>query len=233
LAARTHPSPARAGKTPAERVRPMLKPQLAAALARSLDALGARSKAVPTIRAELERAYTEPQRHYHTLDHVEQCLAWLDWCWALAAEPHELAIALWFHDAIYDPRSAANEARSAAYARTSLMVAGVPEARIERIEAMIVATGEHASAEADLGLLVDIDLAILGASPEAFARFEQQIRAEYAHVSSADYARGRSQVLRQLGARDPLYVTPFMRGELEDQARRNLHQALQQLAVAP
>ena len=53
---------------------------------------------------ELERAYGEPHRRYHTRRHIEQCLALLDEVPDLTdAERQILAYAIWWHDAAYDP----------------------------------------------------------------------------------------------------------------------------------
>ncbi len=176
--------------------------------------------------AELEKAYGEAHRHYHTLEHVAQCLAWLDWCWGLAERPQELGLALWFHDCVYDPARNDNEARSAAVARQRLAAWGAPAEVLARIEALILATAGHAASEGDVGLLLDIDLAILGAEPRAFARFEAQVREEYRAVPEPAYALGRARVLRGLCARTPFYSTPFLRAELEERAQANLERAL-------
>ena len=63
---------------------------------------------------QLLQAYSEPQRHYHTLQHLAECLQLQSESAHLAQHPAEIAIALWFHDAVYDVKAHDNEARSAA-----------------------------------------------------------------------------------------------------------------------
>jgi hypothetical protein len=43
---------------------------------------------------ELVARYREPHRRYHTLAHVDRCLAWLDWFSGSAERPHEVELAL-------------------------------------------------------------------------------------------------------------------------------------------
>src|SRR5688572_5335606 len=96
--------------------------------------------------AALVDSLGEPHRHYHTLAHVEACLGWLAWFGVAAARRAEVELALWFHDAIYDPRRADNERRSAALAGEHLGGLGVPEVVIRRVAGLVLATEHGAGA---------------------------------------------------------------------------------------
>ena len=179
----------------------------------------------------LVKAWREPHRHYHSLDHLEACLAEFDAVRDLAQRPAEVELALWFHDAVYSPRSDDNEAKSAAWARRVLRAAVVPDTVAERIESYVLATREHAEgAQGDAALVVDVDLAVLGRSPEAYARYAQAVRAEFRWVPGFLYRRGRRQVLEKLLKRSHLYSTAEFRGRYETLARANLEQELATLA---
>ncbi|MBO9514847.1 MAG: N-methyl-D-aspartate receptor NMDAR2C subunit [Variovorax sp.] len=172
---------------------------------------------------ELLACHCEAHRAYHTLQHVGECLALLEEEREHAQRPAEIALALWFHDAIYDVRRHDNEERSAAWARQALLDAGVAQDAAERVHALVMATRHDAPpGTTDARLLVDIDLAILGAPPERFAEYERQIRIEYAHVPPQVFEPRRREILDRFLARDPLYLTPSMRERLEAAARRNL-----------
>ena len=67
----------------------------------------------------LVRAYGEPQRAYHSLQHLEECLSVFDEAKGFMQQPDLIEMALWFHDAVYDPKSSENEALSAAMALVS------------------------------------------------------------------------------------------------------------------
>ena len=172
-------------------------------------------------------AYAEPHRSYHTLQHLHECIDRFETCRDLAARPAEVEVALWFHDAVYDVLRADNERRSADWARDAALAAGVPHDAAGRIDSLVMAT-RHATAPAggDEQLLVDIDLAILGAGAARFAEYEEQIRREYAHVADAVFRSKRRAVLARFLAREAIYATPRLRAELEQRARANLSLAI-------
>ena len=78
----------------------------------------------------------------------------------------------------------------------------------------------------DQQLLVDIDLAILGADAARFAEYERQIRAEYAFVPEATSQARRRAVLAAFLDRERIYSTPRLHDELEPRARANLAMAI-------
>ena len=181
----------------------------------------------PSLYAKLFAAYREPHRHYHTLQHLEECFVQLDLLGSLAAHPGAVEIALWFHDAIYDPRGQDNEERSARWAQRSLA------ARAEqgkRVHALVMATRHEAMPQnIDEQVLVDVDLSILGAEPARFDEYEEQVRKEYAWVPLPIYRRERRRILAGLLARPGLYSTPLFVERYEQQARANLARALARL----
>jgi predicted metal-dependent HD superfamily phosphohydrolase len=172
---------------------------------------------------QLVGAYSEQHRHYHTLQHLRDCLAHLDAAASLAQRPGEVELALWFHDAIYDPRRADNEERSAEWAWRSILAAGLTEDVAQRVQAMVLATkGHEAGDDADTRLLLDIDLAILGSAPARFDEFGEQVRAEYAHVPGPEFRARRARVLAGFLARPRIYATAPFHDALEHRARENL-----------
>ena len=177
---------------------------------------------------QLLQAYSEPQRHYHTLQHLAECLQLQSESAHLAQQPGEVAIALWFHDAVYDVKAHDNEARSADWAVAALQAAGVSVEVQTRVHALIMAT-EHTAAplEGDAALLVDIDLAILGATPARFAEYEWQIRQEYAWVPEDVFVEKRGAVLQSFMGRAQIYSATFLHQKLEASARANLQKSLQ------
>ena len=179
---------------------------------------------------KLRAAYSERHRHYHTGEHINQCLAELDSVRHLAREPDEIELALWFHDAVYVTRSKQNESKSAKWATEFLAHNSFHAARARRVHALIMATTHAASSDdPDTSLLIDIDLSILGADPESFGRFERNVRKEYWWVPSPLFRRTRATVLQSFLDRPSVYANPIFRDRLENAARRNLAMAITDL----
>ena len=78
-------------------------------------------------------------------------------------------------------------------------------------------------------MLLDADLAILGAAPQRYARYAADIRKEYSWVPEADYRAGRAAVLERFLASPRIYQTPLMFDEGEQSARANLRAELAEL----
>lgn len=174
-------------------------------------------------------AWSQPWRHYHTLQHLMECLDTLERERSYAENQAEIALALFFHDAIYALKASDNEAQSAAWAQRELACSGVAAPTIGRINGLILATCHHAAPETrDAQLLVDIDLAILGAAPERFDEYETQIRREYAHIPTTQFQSRRREILTSFLARNVIYQTPGLHARCEARARINLMRAVTQ-----
>jgi predicted metal-dependent HD superfamily phosphohydrolase len=179
----------------------------------------------------LVAAYQSPERHYHNLEHLGEMFRVAERLSAGVEQPAALQLAIWFHDAVYDSRANDNEQRSGELAVDLLGPIGVPGSAIERIVQMIWATAHKAEppASRDTQVLLDADLAILGASPERYARYAADIRKEYAWVPDADYRAGRVRVLEQFRARPRIYFSQLLFEEGEARARTNLETELASL----
>lgn len=203
-----------------------LDPLLARSWRRAWAGLGAGGEGLG-LRDELLAAWAQPQRRYHTLRHLRDSLALLEPALAQALHPEEVEMALWFHDAVYVPRSIDNEQRSADWAEAALSRAGVAAEARERICALIMATRHGAQPVGpDEQLLVDVDLAILGAGAERFAEYDVEVREEYAWVPAPVYRHKRRQVLQDFLERPAIYSTPAFARRFEGPARANLARAI-------
>ena len=171
----------------------------------------------------LMKAYGEPQRAYHTLQHLEECLRVLDEVREFMQQPDLIEMALWFHDAVYDPSSGNNEALSAGLAMEAL--GGAATAR--EVARLIMLTKSHVPGDGpEDAWIIDIDLAIFAMSPERVAEYECQIREEYAWVPFEVYREKRAEVLRDFLNREPIYHSSWACEHFEAAAKGNLRRLI-------
>ena len=189
--------------------------------------LGASS--IPEV-ADLLQRWAEPQRCYHTTAHLAHCLATYD---RNPLRDARVELALWFHDAVYDPHASDNEERSAELGLSVAVTAGLTSETIDVVAGCILATRHREPpANAAQALTLDVDLAILGETRRRFDRYDAAIRAEYAWVPEETYRRERGRILAGFAKRDDLFTTPWFRRRYMDQARANLLRAVRQLEAA-
>lgn len=182
-----------------------------------------------TEREAVLARYAEPHRKYHTLRHLDECFERLERVRMRAEHPGEVDLALWYHDAVYDPRASDNEARSADLAVGAMERARLTERVRDRVRVLIMATRHDAlPLPGDAALLVDVDLGILAAASVRFDEYEDQIRAEYAWVPEPIFRSMRREVLLGFVGRDQIFVS----GEFDEDergARENLARSIARL----
>lgn len=192
--------------------------------------------AVAKLWGRVMQHYREPHRHYHTLAHIELMFGELDSITDRLFAPDLVALAIFYHDIIYDPTRSDNEAQSADLMQSELRFYLDPE-QIAQVKALIMMTASHkwAAAEgiqkSDAAYFLDLDLSILGSSWDEYAQYTKAVRLEYRHVSDSDYQTGRTAVLQSLLARDRLYLSEDYHQCLESVARNNIRHELELLAV--
>lgn len=177
----------------------------------------------------LTERYAEPHRKYHTGTHIMEMLTlFMD---RFDSDPRldeftkrALILAIWYHDAIYDPRRPDNEHQSA------LLVGenpNYPQILVEATQRLIESTALHHPRSLDEKILSDLDLAILGSSSERYDEYADQIREEYHFVPFEVYRKKRSDILWSFLKRNKIF---FHLTDLEWQARSNICGELWELA---
>ncbi len=198
---------------------------------RMWQALGV-AKPDPALLHQLLDRYSEPHRQYHTLQHLDACFANFAPVRVQATHPAEVELALWFHDAVYEIGVPGNELKSADWAVLALKAAGTGQDVAQRVYALVMATCHDALPQtANQEILLDVDLAILGAPTAQFDEYETQIRAEYAVVPLSQFRSNRRRILQQFLARERLYHTAHFYASHEARARANLQRSIDLLAT--
>ncbi|HSM65122.1 MAG TPA: hypothetical protein VK860_02335 [Ilumatobacteraceae bacterium] len=170
--------------------------------------------------------HREKHRRYHTAVHMARVVRHVEDL--AASEPvqalAEVVAAAFYHDAVYEPTHPANERASARLARRDLTALGWSDDAVDRVAAMIEATAHGAAADpgGDTAVLLDADLAILGAEPAAYSTYVEQVRSEYRHLDDDEWRVGRSQVLHSFLDRHAIFSTSTGRERWESRARANV-----------
>lgn len=192
------------------------------------DAARFSASEAPAIFVNLVARHSEPQRHYHGLSHLTALLDLL-----AKHAPHiqpgsANRLAIWWHDAIYDPTAKGNEEQSAILARNDLAELGAPAGLIEDVAAIILATKNH-WAGPSLGehdLFLDADIAILGAPPAIYDAYTAAVRKEYAWAPDDAFRAGRSAFLTKALTWPRLFRTDTFEASYATQARSNMQREL-------
>lgn len=182
-----------------------------------------------SIYTYLFNAYIESQRSYHTVQHIVECLVLFHQIKKLLDQPFLVELAIWFHDVVYEPQASDNEYQSAVQMQ-KWCCSFLTSAQCQTVFEWILHTQHHQpSALLDLSYLLDIDLAILGASFTRFTEYEQQIQQEYSWVLPEQYTLKRAEVLTKFAKMNPIYQTAYFRHHFEKQAKSNLQTILSDL----
>ncbi|MDX3076002.1 hypothetical protein ACIP98_02520 [Streptomyces sp. NPDC088354] len=183
---------------------------------------------------DLLARWAEPQRRYHTTDHLAAVLVHVDSLAEYAEDIDAVLLAAWFHDAVYRPDRSENEERSARLAERALPEAGVPDTITAEVVRLVRLTVTHHPGDGDRNgqVLCDADLAVLAGDPVAYAAYAAAVRDEYGFVPDDAFRAGRAGVLRQLLALPRLFRTTIGYERWEDTARRNLTTELELLLSA-
>ena len=173
---------------------------------------------------ELLERWGEDSRKYHGRTHLLAVLEALDVLTEPALPARTVCLAAWFHDAVYEGVAGQDEEESALLAEDRLNTAGLAPGDVAEVARLVRLTDKHSPEPGDHAgaLLCDADLSVLGGDEQSYARYVTAVREDYAHVSDADFAKGRAAVVRHLLSLDPLFHGDRAKALWLDAARRNL-----------
>ncbi len=179
---------------------------------------------------EIEKKYSEKNRYYHNLSHLENMFQELDTVSDKISDFTTVSFSVFYHDIIYNATSKFNEENSAVIAEKRLKKAGISEDKIQIVTAQIVATKSHQnSKDQDTNYLLDADLSILGKDPETYLKYTQQIRKEYSIYPDFLYKPGRKKALQHFLEFENIFKTDYFKNSYEAQARENIAAEIQLL----
>jgi predicted metal-dependent HD superfamily phosphohydrolase len=187
------------------------------------------------LRSLVKHYYVTPHRFYHTIEHVDAMLDGYEHYFNEEMSQAEY-FAILYHDAVYKPWSSENEEGSA-----FLMYLHhpnyFPKIKIEVLDAakeIIMATkhieGQVVSARCQR--VVDLDMMILGKSPDVYDEYVARTRKEYSMYTDEQWAGGRAHVLQQFLDTPRLFLTNEMYTVFEQAARANIERELASLCLS-
>jgi predicted metal-dependent HD superfamily phosphohydrolase len=146
-------------------------------------------------------------------------------------DPGAVEIAIWFHDAIYEPGAKDNEQRSAELFQKYAQASGCSDVAFQRrIHDLIMITTHHEQPGwKDEQFIVDIDLSSFGLPWDEFEQDGRRIRAECAEMSDDAYYPGHVKFLQMLQERPTFFFTDFFQKRYEQTARENIERLITSL----
>jgi predicted metal-dependent HD superfamily phosphohydrolase len=179
--------------------------------------------------------YTETQRHYHTIEHINSMLTCYEQYRYKIEDESVIKLAILFHDWIYDPRAQGNELESVNCFQEFADEMNLPQPIRSRVSEYIERTITHTlpitdgEADSDLRFFLDFDLEVLSRNSTDYALYAEQIRQEYSHFTESDYCVGRIKVLKTFLERERLYFSDAFHRMHEEIARENLNGEIEML----
>jgi predicted metal-dependent HD superfamily phosphohydrolase len=200
---------------------------------------------------EIKARYSEPHRFYHTWDHIEYMFRIARDNGVLINPDSPLWFAIVYHDIIYDPTRTENElfSRNLLYEEEfykplnarynpkgipGMTPAINPGLEIQLAGDMILMTKNHLTATGEkhlFSIIIDLDLAILGDTPEVYQDYVSKVRKEYAHLTDKEWRKSRASWIKSILDRPFIYYTDWGNTKLEQKARQNLFQELQHIKL--
>lgn len=147
---------------------------------------------------DIVNRYSEPQRFYHTLDHIIDVLNELRNSDLIKHD--ELFLAAIFHDIVYNPQSNTNEEDSATFFLNEAKSSQLTTEQKEHIKQLILDTKNHKPTVKFSEEFIKADLAILNSSFDKLIKYEKQIFKEFQFVDYKDYKIKRIEVLKHFNA---------------------------------
>ena len=168
-------------------------------------------------------AYSEPQRVYHTLAHIQSCFKIFQDVVHLAKNADALALAIWFHDAIYDINANDNEQRSADWFLQETK--GIFDDSLRNLVYGHILVTMHCGTEIqdhDSQIMVDIDLFSFGKPWPEFLRDSEDVRNEKPGIPDEEFYPKQCGFQQFLLEQPRFFQSDYFYQHYEKQARQNL-----------
>jgi predicted metal-dependent HD superfamily phosphohydrolase len=143
----------------------------------------------------LRRMYRSPGRHYHTWQHVYDCVKFTEQNFGW--QPTVL-FALFYHDCVYDVMNKDNESQSAllwmTYAKRRPLANRITYLARKQVNDLIILTAGHklpAEPSLQMEMMIDADFQVFLKPTEVYMEYARGVWLEYSAVGREAYTTGR------------------------------------------
>ncbi len=179
---------------------------------------------------DIESNYSSKNRHYHTLNHLENLLNQLSEVKNEIKDWNCILFTLFYHDIIYKATKSDNEEKSADFALKIMTELSVSNFMIDNCKNQILATKTHSiNSDSDTNFFIDADLSVLGQDWNSYSSYYKNVRKEYSIYPNILYNPGRKKVLKHFLAMEKIFKTDYFYQKFEANARLNVQKELELL----
>lgn len=169
---------------------------------------------------------------YHTPVHILSIFDWADENGIHLESWQQLS--LWFHDVIYDVKAPPkrNEHQSAKFMEL-MLTDYIGMETINKASEAIKYTADHLESfvlSDEMALVLDLDICMFAWDRDRYAAATDAIAKEYLHVSSEEYAKGRTKFIKDFKGKGFIFRTRTMQ-KYEDQAFNNIDWEINNLKI--
>jgi len=172
------------------------------------------------------RAYSAEGRFYHTLQHIAECIRFVNIHYGSSGDTFLVKFALFYHDIVYDVKRKDNEELSGVEwsnysASSGFKLAQMGGSRI--VENLILMTAKHRlepNAPLLFQMMNDADMHVFLCPDHHYLEYAHNVWLEYRSVGSEEYLQGRLAFLDGLDP-DTIFYTHQAR-ELSHHAKANI-----------
>lgn len=180
---------------------------------------------------EIEENYSSANRHYHTLEHLNNLLVQLKEVKGSIKNWSAVLLTLYYHDIIYNPLKSHNEEKSAELAEKRMLQISVDKTTLECCKKQILATKTHLqSPQSDINYFNDADLSVLGQPWEEYVQYYKNVRKEYSWYPDFMYNQGRIKVLNHFLNMERIFKTDYFFNQFEKTSRKNILKEIGELS---
>lgn len=166
--------------------------------------------------------------HYHTPIHI---LSIFDFAreHKISLQHHE-TLAIWFHDAIYEPTNKNNEERSTDF-MIALVSEYIPYEKYSAAANIIEDTARHLEPLQynSSDLVLDLDISNFACDCVEHLTANEAIRREFSQYSDLEFLKGRLDFLQKFLAKGFIYRTPIFKEKFETKAITNIQEDIEEI----